>query len=133
MKPSKLILSILPEPMAICHLGKDAPIPDWAHAGSFLSITRTLDELSVVCPQILVPEGIRKDDEWRCLRVEGTLDFSLTGVISLLTTPLAFEGISVFVVSTYDTDYLMVKQRYLEKAIAVLSGNGHQVRNPQGY
>lgn len=129
MKPSKLILSILPEPMAICRLGKDAPIPDWALAGSFLSITRTLDELSIVCPQILVPDGVKKEDEWRCLKVEGSLDFSLTGVIASLTMPLAFEGISVFTVSTYDTDYLMVKQRNLKKTIAVLSGNGHQVQS----
>src|SRR4030042_924803 len=128
MMPSKLILSILPEPMAICRPVKHAPLPDWALAGTFLCIARTLHELSIVCPQILVPAGIKKEDDWRCLRVEGTLDFSLTGVIASLATPLALAGVSVFTLSTYDTDYLLLQLRNLKKTIAALTENGHQVQ-----
>lgn len=132
MTDLKLKLSILPETFAVCRLDKEARIPDWAPAGSFFSITRTLEELSVVCPQIHVPEGIKRDEGWRCLKVEGSLDFSVSGVLASLTMPLAHEGISVFVVSTYNTDYLMVKQEHLKKAVMVLSQRGHQVQYQPG-
>jgi uncharacterized protein len=125
----KLILSILPETLAVCRLDRDAQIPDWAFSGSFLSITRTVEELSIVTSQINVPDGFRRDEGWRCLKVEGTLDFALTGVIASLAMPLAFEGVSLFAVSTYDTDYLLVKERNLSKAVQVLSQNGHLVQD----
>ncbi len=131
MGAKKLILSILPETLAICRLDKNAPIPDWAFSGSFISITRTEEELSVVCPQINIPEGVRHDEGWRCIKVDDTLDFSLTGVIASLTMPLAFEGVSVFAISTFDTDYLLVKEKNLGKAAAVLSENGHLVIDQQ--
>ena len=124
----KLSLSILPETLAICRLEKDDGIPGWALGGSFVSITRTSEELSIVCTQTQVPEGVRRDAGWRCLKVEGPLDLSATGVLASFLTPLAREGISVFAVSTYDTDYLLVKQKDLEKAVMVLSQNGHQVK-----
>ena len=131
MKPSKLILSILPETLAICRLEKDSPIPEWVLTASFFSITRTDRELSIVCTQLNIPEGVKHEDGWRCLKVEDTLDFSLTGVIASLTMPLAFEGVSVFVLSTYDTDYLLVRERSLEKAASILSQNGHRVIDQQ--
>ena len=131
MKPSKLILSILPETLAICRLEKDSPIPEWVLTASFFSITRTDRELSIVCTQLNIPEGVKHEDGWRCLKVEDTLDFSLTGVIASLTMPLAFEGISVFVLSTHDTDYLLVRERSLDKAASVLSQNGHLVIDQQ--
>jgi len=127
MTDSKLSLSILPNNFAICRLDKGAGIPDWALASSFFSLTRSAEELSVVCPQNLVPEGIRRNAGWRCLKVEGPLDLSATGVLASLTNPLAQEGISVFAVSTYDTDYLLVKKKDLKKAVIVLSRNGHQI------
>jgi hypothetical protein len=130
MKDSKLRLSILPETLAICRLEKDREIPDWAFGGGFVSITRTSEELSVVCPQAQVPEEIKRDLGWRCLKVEGPLDLSATGVLASLATPLAREAISVFAVSTYDTDYLLVQQKDLERAVMVLSQNGHQIRFP---
>jgi len=128
MKDSKLRLSILPETLAICRLDKNAGIPDWALGACFVSITRTSEELSVICPEIQVPEGVKGDAGWRGLKVEGPLDLSAIGVLASLTVPLAREGISVFAVSTYDTDYLLVKQRDLEKAVMVLSQNGHQIQ-----
>jgi len=131
MKPSKLVLSILPETLAICRLDNESPIPEWALEASFFSITRTGQELSIVCTELNVPGGVKLEGAWRCLRVEDTLDFSLTGVIASLTMPLAFEGISVFVLSTYDTDYLLVKERSLDKAASILSQNGHLVIDQQ--
>ena len=131
MKPSKLVLSILPETLAICRLDKESPIPEWALEASFFSITRTGEELSIVCTQLNVPEGVKHEDGYRCFKVQDTLDFSLTGVIASLATPLAFEGISVFTLSTYDTDYLLVKERSLTKASSILSQNGHLVIDQQ--
>jgi len=124
----KLRLFVLPETLAICQLPKDARVPQWALAASFYSITRTAEELSVVCPQTHVPEGIKKDEGWRCLKVEGPLDFSATGILASLTMPLAKEEISVFAVSTYNTDYLLVKTQHLEKAVQILAQNGHQIQ-----
>jgi hypothetical protein len=131
MKPSKLVLSILPETLAICRLEKESPIPEWVLEASFFSITRTGQELSIVCTQLNIPEGVKLEGEWRCLKVEDTLDFSLTGVIASLTMPLAFEGISVFALSTYDTDYLLVKERSLNRAASILAQNGHLVIDQQ--
>ncbi len=130
--PLKLQIALLPETLAICRLDQDAPIPEWAQGEHFLSIVRTADELSIVCPQGQVPEEIKREEGWRCFKVEGTLDVSVTGVLAALTTPLAFEGISVFAVSTFDTDYLLVQKKYLEKAITVLIRSGHHFEYPQG-
>ncbi len=124
----KYKLTIPPQIFSICRLGNDGPVPDWAVTSGFFSITRTGEELSVVCPQTQVPEGTRRDDGWRCLKVEGPLDLSATGVLASLTNPLAKEGISIFAISTYDTDYLLVKDENLERAAKVLSQNGHQIK-----
>src|SRR6185437_6302828 len=102
---------------AVCRLGADATIPPWATAGSFFSITRTADELSVVCNQDAVPEGVVSERGWRCLRVAGTMPFSVIGVLASLTVPLAQAGISIFAVSTFDTDYLLVKQAESKRAV----------------
>ena len=130
MTNSEHRLTILPEIFSICRLDKDARIPDWALGARFVSITRTSEELSVVCPQIQVPKGAKRDAGWRCLKVKGPLDLSATGVLASLTAPLAQERISVFAFSTYDTDYLLVKQKDLKKAAMVLSQIGHQIQFP---
>ena len=111
----------------VCRLESDAPIPSWAHGGPFSSITRTADELSVVCPQDVVPEGVTYEPDWRCLRVAGTIAFSAVGVLASLTAPLTEAGISVFAISTFDTDYLLVKGEDLERAVAVLRRRGHTI------
>lgn len=122
-----LKLSLLPGKFAVCRLEPDAAIPPWATNGRFISITRTADELSVVCPQSNVPGHILSEDEWACLKVEGPLDFSLTGILASLTQPLAQAGISIFAVSTYDTDYLLVKQQVVAQAINTLAQQGHSI------
>ena len=87
-------LIVLDARFAICKLAADAPFPDWAFAGPFVSITRTADELSLVCLQDSVPDKVKCQREWRCLRVAGTLDFSKVGILASLVTPLAQAGIS---------------------------------------
>jgi hypothetical protein len=121
-------LLVLPDLFAICRLDRSAPLPAWALSGSFYSITGTADELSIVCSQHLVPEGVRCERGWRALRVVGTMDFSLTGVVASLVKPLADAGISVFVISTFDTDYLLVKENCLERALTALRNAGHEAQ-----
>jgi hypothetical protein len=114
---------------AICRLSGGAPIPPWATAGHFFSITCTADELSVVCRQENVPEGMLCEGGWRCLRVAGAMPFSAVGVLASLTAPLAEAGVSVFAVSTFDTDYLLVKEDVWQRAVDVLARYGHAVQN----
>ncbi len=123
-------LELLPETFAICRLEGDAPVPDWATRGPFCSVTRTATELSVVCPDASVPGDVKNNSGWSVLMVGGPLDLGLTGVLASLTGPLAREGISVFALSTYDTDYLLVKQEQLEQAIRLLAAEGWDV--PRG-
>ena len=123
----QLTLIMVADTFAICRLGSDASIPPWATTGEFFSITRTADELSVVCRQDDVPHGIRCERGWRCLRVAGTMPFSVVGVLSSLTVPLAEVGISVFAISTFDTDYLLVKEDHIDKAITALQQVGHSI------
>ncbi len=113
---------------AVCRLAADAAVPDGI-AGPFVAVTRTRDELSLVCRQEAVPEGVRCERGWRCLRVAGTLDFALVGVLASLVGPLAEAGVPVFVVSTFDTDYVMVKEASFEAAIGTLRRHGHDARS----
>ncbi len=127
MEEQRLKLDLLPGSYVVCRLNKDAPVPDWATSGLFSSVTRTAEELSVVCPEVRVPAGVKKESGWRVLMVEGPLDFSLTGILASMASPLAREGISVFALSTYDTDYLLVKRERLEKALQVLRAEGYDI------
>jgi hypothetical protein len=111
-------------------LGSDAAIPTWATKGEFFSITRTPEELSIVCDQEAVPSDIRCERDWRCLRVAGSMPFALVGVVAALTAPLAEAGIGVFVMSTFDTDYLLVKQQDWENALDVLRRVGYAIHQP---
>ena len=117
----KLTLSILPEKIGICHLDKNDPIPEWAYDISFCSITRTKDELSIVCPQEKIPAGVLFEKDWRAFKVEGPLGFSLTGVVASLSQPLAEAEISIFYISTYETDYLLVEEKNFNKTKKILS------------
>src|SRR5262249_12669617 len=99
--PTALPLSLLPGRYAVWRLAPDTDFPAWA-AGAFACVTRTEEELSVVCREEAVPEGVRRESGWRCLRVAGTLDFGAVGVLAALTAPLAAAGVSVFAVSTFD-------------------------------
>jgi len=124
MTTRSLTLEVLPGTFAVCRLAATAPAPEWA-TGLFLSLTRTDAELSVVCAEGAVPPDVRTEGGWRCLRVRGPLGFGLTGVLASLAAPLASSGVSIFVISTYDTDYLMVQDRDLARARDALERAGH--------
>jgi GNAT superfamily N-acetyltransferase len=121
-----LRLILLPGRYAVCRLPADAAVPAWA-TGEVVSISRTSDELSVVCRQEAVPEGVRREGGWRCLGVAGPLDFAQVGVLAALLVPLAEAGVAVFALSTFDTDYLLVKDTDRERALAALRRAGHEV------
>lgn len=127
MRERQLKLSLLKDMYAICVYPHIASIPEWALMTSLCSITRTEKELTIVCPQGVVPAGNECDKNWRCFRIEGSFDFNQIGVISSLATPLAEGGISIFVVSTYDTDYILVKEEKVGHAITVLTNDGHLI------
>jgi hypothetical protein len=135
-----LTLSVMPGRYAICRLGPDDPVPDWAglepgrpsfastavpSSAEFLSVTRTAEELSVVCAESRVPQSVKCERGWRILKVEGPLDLSLTGIFAALAAPLAEARITIFAVSTFDTDYLLVKDAHLSRAVETLVRAGH--------
>jgi hypothetical protein len=122
-----LRLRIIPGIFAVCRLGPDDAVPSGIAAGGLLSITRTPEELSIICREEVVPEGARCEKGWKCLVVEGPLPFSATGILASLAGPLAEAGISIFAVSTFDTDYLLVPEPQIARAVAALEAAGHQV------
>ena len=122
-----LELTLLSQRFAISRLAADAPIPAWATQGSFFSVTRTGDELSVVTELSQVPPGVQSQPGWRVLKVHGPFVLSEIGVLASLAAPLAEAKISLFAVSTFDTDYLLVASETLSAAIAALERAGHTI------
>ena len=122
-------LRVLSDRLAVCRMPADSPWPTPPAGPSFFSVTRTDAEMSVVCREDSAPAGenVRVEPDWRALEVAGPLDFSMVGVMAALTAPLADVDVSVFVVSTYDTDYVLVHAAALEKAVEALRGAGHAV------
>ncbi len=121
----KLTLRIHPEKLAICRLGPGAIIPDWALNAHFRSITWTDEEISIICGESHVPENIDSEDGWRALMVQGPLNFSDTGILASLAGPLSDAGISIFALSTFVTDYILVKDAEVDHAVQVLTDYGH--------
>jgi uncharacterized protein len=123
-----LTLVLQDDVLAVCRLSQQAEVPEWAMRDGFCSITRTSDELSIVCRDDgRVPPDLKCEKGWRLFRVAGTQAFTLTGVLSSVLQPLAEAGISIFAVSTFDTDYVMVKAEALSQAIQTLREAGHTV------
>jgi hypothetical protein len=123
-----LPLEVMPHTLAICRLPPDAAIPEWATApGDFLTLSRTAEELSITVVQAGVPAGVRCERDYRALRVQGTLPPDLVGILLSIAEPLAQAGLSIFAISTYDTDYVLVKSRDLPAALDALRRAGHQV------
>ena len=127
----RLELSVLPSRLAVCRLAAGTRPPEWALAGSFLSVSVTSEETSVVCEEGRVPDGVQADTDWRTFKVAGPLDFSLTGILLAIAAPLAEAGVGIFAVSTYDTDYVLVKQDSLDRAVSALRSAGHIVVLPE--
>jgi len=130
MEHRALTLELVEGRYAVCRLGPGESVPGWAQGGPFVSVTRTDAELSVVCLQQSVPADACAERGWCSLRVRGPLGFGLTGILASLAAPLASSGVSIFVVSTYDTDYLMVQERDLDRAKDALGRAGHTLEPP---
>jgi uncharacterized protein len=110
---------------AIVRLASNAQVPDWAMRGEFTSITRTADELSIVCPIKNLIADVQSTNRWICLKLQGPFPFSLTGILLSFIQPLSSNGIPIFAISTYDTDYVMIQEEFLEAALDRLKGAGH--------
>jgi hypothetical protein len=123
----KLSLSPIPERFAVCQLDRQAKIPDWAFEGEFSFISRTPDELSIICPERSVPPEIQYMDGWQGLKIEGPFDFNEIGVLAAITAPLALAHISLLTFSTYDTDYIFLQETQFEGALVTLEAVGHKI------
>jgi hypothetical protein len=122
--------SIIKGNWAIVKLDAKQSIPAWATADSeFLSITRTRNELSIVCSETLVPSGYQSESGWALLKLHGPFAFDQIGVLSSVAGPLAAAGISIFTISTFDTDYILLKDSYLALAGEALAAAGHTLEN----
>jgi hypothetical protein len=125
---SHLPLEVLADTLAVCRLPADAPVPFWAAGPSrFLTISRTSEELSITSVQGSVPPELRCERDYRAFRVKGPLPLNLIGVLAAIADPLADAGLSIFAISTFDTDYVLVKAHDLEPAIAALERAGHHI------
>src|SRR6266496_1540070 len=115
-------LTLLPDTFAVCRLSPEQDVPQWAwrNRETLLSVTYPADELSIVCPQSLLPSGVQYEGSWKAIRIQGPLDFSLTGILVALATPLAAAHIPIFALSTFDTDYILIKGENVERARGIL-------------
>ncbi len=127
MVAHKLKFSVIPGAFAVCRLPPDAPPPLWMVRGTFLSVTRSADELSVVTMEDVVPDEVKSEKGWACLKLHGPFPFQLTGILASFIGPLAEAGIPIFVVSTFDTDYVLVKGQDRVRSLKALADAGHEL------
>jgi uncharacterized protein len=127
MNPPLLKLVILAERLAVCRLDTHASIPEWATGEAFLSISRTRDELSVICEEHFVPAGVQASRGWRGLKIVGPLDLDLVGSLVSVTVPLAQSNIGILPIGTFETDYVLVRDRQLGDAVKALLFAGFEV------
>jgi len=114
-------------PYAIVRLAGDAAIPEWATKGDFTSISRTADELSIVCLRENLPREIHSAHRWQCFKLEGPFPFSQTGILLSFIEPLSSAGIPLFAVSTFDTDYVLIQDEFADAALGALERAGHEL------
>jgi hypothetical protein len=122
----KLRFSQLPGHYAIVRIPPDSATPAWAPNGNFTSITRTADELSIVCPAENLPPEVPPPLRWVCLKLEGPFPFSQTGVLLSFIRPLSENEIPIFATSTFDTDYVLIQEEFESAALDVLKTSGHE-------
>ena len=127
-----LSLTLLPDAVAICRLEPTGQIPEWALASDWWSITRTSEELSVVCAESCVPADVASSRGWRALKFDGPLPLDQTGILASVTAPLAAARVSVFALATFSTDFVLIPAAHQPAAIDALERAGHSVRS-QGY
>jgi len=119
----------LDETFALARLSPSAPVPEWVGGRDLIAVVRTRDELSIVCRADTIPSDVQEVERgFRGLAVVGTLDFGVTSVIAGLTAPLAAAGIPIFNISTFDTDYILLREDKLDAAKTALSAAGYEVR-----
>jgi hypothetical protein len=129
--PSSLIIDVLAGPLSICRLAAGAPIPAWATAAPFFTVTRTADELSIICATDRVPDEVTASGGWRALKLVGPFDLTEVGILLRVAAPPAAARVSMLPVATYDTDYVLVRAPQLAAAVAALRGDGHELRMPE--
>lgn len=129
MSDRMLTIKLLEEKYGVCRLNKTDSIPEWTKDSEFLSVTRTLQELSIVCVENNIPSDIKCEKNWRILKVEGPLDFSLIGILASISSLLAQNKISIFAISTYDTDYILVRDKDVDKAVVALVNARYKIIN----
>ena len=122
-----LRLYVLADRVAVCRLDAAAPFPPWVDGSGFVSISRTAAELSVVCAADRVPPGAKAERDYAVIGVEGPLAPELVGVLASLAAPLADAGIPILAIGTYDTDYILVRDATLDRAVGALRAAGHDV------
>jgi hypothetical protein len=125
--PRKLKFRLLPGLFAVVRLAPEALVPEWATKGDFTSITRTADELSIVCPADNIPEDVDAGLRWICLKLEGPFPFSQTGVLLSFIEPLSNNGVPIFAISTYDTDYVLISKEHIDRAVDLLREAGYEL------
>lgn len=113
---------------AVLMLAPDVPLPTWLPLSGFCAVTRADDELSIVCATDAVPYGTAREGGWRLLRLEGPFSFDQTGILSSVLTPLAAGDVGIMAISTFKTDYVLVKDSRLHPAVEALRAAGHVVR-----
>ena len=126
MSNKKLSFSVLPDKLAVCRFDPMAALPDLSAASSFFSITRTPEELSVVCDENDFGPEIQCEKGWRCMKLHGPFNFSESGILASVIRPLAEAAVPIFAISTFDTDYLLIKAVDLKAALKVLTDEGHK-------
>jgi hypothetical protein len=114
-------------PYAIVRLAPEAVVPEWASKGEFFSITRTAEELSIVCSAENLPTDVQSSHRWQCFKLEGPFPFSMTGVLLSFIEPLSSSGVPIFAISTYDTDYVFIQDEYVGMALTGLQEAGHEL------
>lgn len=127
MKENQLTLVALPGAYGICRLAPDEPLPAWGLQGEFFSVTRTTDELSIVCAEAQIPAKVLCESGWRLFKIDAVMDFSLVGIVARVSTALAGANVGIFVLSTYNTDYILVRQPDFAVAAAALQAAGCKV------
>lgn len=123
----KLDLELLPSRYAVVRLPPDAALPAWLRPEGFRNVAWTTDELSIVCEETMPPGDANAERGWRCLKLRGPFDFALTGILLAVLEPLAAAGVGIFAVSTFDTDYVLVKETQLQAALGALAAAGHRI------
>jgi hypothetical protein len=125
MEENKVVLNLIEGTFGVCKLREIDEVPEWAKNDKFVSVTRTNEELSIVCSEEDIPQDITAELHWKILKIEGILDFSLIGIIAKISSILTEKGISIFVISTFNTDYILIKDENINKSICALEEEGY--------